>query len=485
MKGESCPWKKHRKRVESLLCFDLTNKERRNIADAGYFYPGDGDVLECIYKKENVPTDRLTRGWHIFEDSQHMKDFKAKQKTGYATENITEQDCSVGSNFVNDDVSTCATLQVEEPLDINSQDPDCLKTTGASPWGDKENVDFVCHDGKGCFEDEEKYHQEKILDTSFADSDEAKTLKSQKEEWKFLESPSESIPSKQGVLTGRHIEIEVKKCGGKMQGKCGNEMANSSKWENKSNFRGKHRNKGIKDFCRDVFCKRNLIDLISIGCCIRDVSTGIKPNATTFVIFLLLAVQITDVNSNDVCLIKQKQSINDVESCPKTVEEWNKRAKEKRCDVVSSFCSNDSKVEYHCVLNPQEDGLMEVCADIWYSAGFCIEWNENGLQDNYDLDCKNYSTPCPGFYVSNMTYKYQECYGIYATTPNNTGDGGSSSVQLIIGITISIVVGICFGIMIRLIWRRKQARHTEMEKRLDQNENQTLTGHGTAKFDEV
>lgn len=64
--------------------------------------------------------------------------------------------------------------------------------------GDKENVDFVCHDGKGCFEDEEKYHQEKILDTSFADSDEAKTLKSQKEEWKFLESPSESIPSKQG-----------------------------------------------------------------------------------------------------------------------------------------------------------------------------------------------------------------------------------------------------------------------------------------------
>lgn len=51
-----------------------------------------------------------------------------------------------------------------------------------------------------------------------------------------------------GVLTGRHIEIEVEKCGGKMQGKCGNEMANSSKWENKSNFRGKYRNKGDVEF---------------------------------------------------------------------------------------------------------------------------------------------------------------------------------------------------------------------------------------------
>ncbi|XP_062587058.1 uncharacterized protein LOC134248678 [Saccostrea cucullata] len=117
-------------------------------------------------------------------------------------------------------------------------------------------------------------------------------------------------------------------------------------------------------------------------------------------------------------------TIEYTDSCPKNMEEWKAREKMKKCENITQHCTEKEYFRYHCVRNAFMNRTLEVCAPIWYSSGFCIEFNKGGerIQDNYEITCTHFATPCPTTYVSTDIYKYPECYSII----NKTGNGSRS-----------------------------------------------------------
>ncbi|XP_062580750.1 uncharacterized protein LOC134242668, partial [Saccostrea cucullata] len=109
-----------------------------------------------------------------------------------------------------------------------------------------------------------------------------------------------------------------------------------------------------------------------------------------------------------------------VEKCPASLEEWTNAAMSKNCSLISQTCVPSSEFKYHCVRNAFSNATVEVCAPIWRSTGYCVEYNEDGevIQDNYYAPCTNFSTPCPVPYISTDIYKYQQCFRLIKS--NNT-----------------------------------------------------------------
>nr|XP_022287253.1 uncharacterized protein LOC111099993 isoform X2 [Crassostrea virginica] len=104
------------------------------------------------------------------------------------------------------------------------------------------------------------------------------------------------------------------------------------------------------------------------------------------------------------------------QSCPKTSEEWMRAAERKNCSSFDQFCGEASKLEYHCVINPSVDQLIEVCA---YPKnillGYCTEYDRGGniVQGNSRTNCTAFiQSPCPVYYRSNEAYKYPACYDL-------------------------------------------------------------------------
>ena len=48
--------------------------------------------------------------------------------------------------------------------------------------------------------------------------------------------------------------------------------------------------------------------------------------------------------------------------CPRNELEWNTRAALFNCSSFTQTCVKQDKFEYHCVLNENVTGLVEVCA---------------------------------------------------------------------------------------------------------------------------
>ncbi|XP_022286436.2 uncharacterized protein LOC111099447 [Crassostrea virginica] len=83
------------------------------------------------------------------------------------------------------------------------------------------------------------------------------------------------------------------------------------------------------------------------------------------------------------------------------------------CDLVQQNCTAHAEFTYHCLPNTHWNETYEVCAPRkLILLSFCAEFNVEGLriQENYDHPCSGESTPCPNFYSSDESFKYQQCY---------------------------------------------------------------------------
>ena len=57
-----------------------------------------------------------------------------------------------------------------------------------------------------------------------------------------------------------------------------------------------------------------------------------------------------------------KKTLSKAEHCPKNEAEWKIRSSLFQCSSVNQDCVNQSDFQYHCVLNENGTGYIEVCA---------------------------------------------------------------------------------------------------------------------------
>ena len=55
-------------------------------------------------------------------------------------------------------------------------------------------------------------------------------------------------------------------------------------------------------------------------------------------------------------------TVQPVEDCPRTAEEWRKAAAKKNCSAYAHLCDRPGQFVYHCVINPYINETLEVCA---------------------------------------------------------------------------------------------------------------------------
>ncbi|XP_062570777.1 uncharacterized protein LOC134232814 [Saccostrea cucullata] len=131
--------------------------------------------------------------------------------------------------------------------------------------------------------------------------------------------------------------------------------------------------------------------------------------------FLLLSISLHNVLCVDRSCQWSKRTIEDVTKCPLTVEEVEKAANIKNCKALAQKqnCTDPSNFKYHCVINEEEDSLVEVCAPAYYIHGFCTEFNVKGLliQPHFSIKCNNI-TPCSERYLSTLAYQFPKCYDV-------------------------------------------------------------------------
>lgn len=93
------------------------------------------------------------------------------------------------------------------------------------------------------------------------------------------------------------------------------------------------------------------------------------------------------------------------------------------CDSIKQNCSSKlHHFQYHCVINEDRTNLVEVCALNRTIFGFCSEYNTMGkvIQEHYSENCTKHDQPCPIFYNSAESYKYQECYQLRKESKRNS-----------------------------------------------------------------
>lgn len=132
-----------------------------------------------------------------------------------------------------------------------------------------------------------------------------------------------------------------------------------------------------------------------------------------FVISLMVSWTDAFTKSCDASLL----TIKNVTECPTDKESYEKAANMKNCNSISESCKKG--VQYHCVLNSELNGLVEVCAtSIFVFGRACAKFDENlkGIIRVDGLECQNFSSPCPISYNSTETYKYPGCFDVRLTT---------------------------------------------------------------------
>lgn len=57
-----------------------------------------------------------------------------------------------------------------------------------------------------------------------------------------------------------------------------------------------------------------------------------------------------------------RSTVQTVDDCPITAEEWQIAAVRKNCTSYADQCDEPERLEYHCVINSAVDQTIEVCA---------------------------------------------------------------------------------------------------------------------------
>ena len=66
-----------------------------------------------------------------------------------------------------------------------------------------------------------------------------------------------------------------------------------------------------------------------------------------------------------------------IKRCPRNELEWNTRAALLNCSSINQTCVKPDKFEYHCVLNENVNGLVEVCAPSKHVFGNWLQQHMN------------------------------------------------------------------------------------------------------------
>ncbi|XP_056013931.1 uncharacterized protein LOC125649582 [Ostrea edulis] len=209
------------------------------------------------------------------------------------------------------------------------------------------------------------------------------------------------------------------------------------------------------------------------------------------------------VDSEDSCEAS-RGTVTKVYKCPGNETEWIEAAQRKNCTALAGACSEPARFVYHCALNPYVNETLEVCAygrNIFL--GRCTEYSILGnlIQESGE-SCRMFSNPCPVIYASSEAFKYQDCYALVQrpttsqpttsssvqalttainkvtdktmvntsiggfTTPENTTEGskkkefGDSTLQRVVLITVSLLVGSCvLSLVSVIIYLLRRKRH--------------------------
>lgn len=134
-------------------------------------------------------------------------------------------------------------------------------------------------------------------------------------------------------------------------------------------------------------------------------------------------------SSRNSCHIS-RSTVQIVEDCPKSEEQWKQAAVRKNCAAYASQCSKPERLEYHCVINPFMNQTIEVCAYAQNIVlGFCTEYSLSGnmIQQSAHTACLTFTeNSCPFFYRSTEAYKYPGCYDLTKKAALNTEDREST-----------------------------------------------------------
>nr|XP_022286901.1 uncharacterized protein LOC111099761 [Crassostrea virginica] len=225
---------------------------------------------------------------------------------------------------------------------------------------------------------------------------------------------------------------------------------------------------------------------------------------STIVLSILLISQgrnkITKAADSSSCALS-KQTVQPVENCPRSAEEWRKAAAKKNCSAYAHHCDRPDQFVYHCVINPYINETLEVCAvkqNIVH--GYCAEYSNIGtrIQRNGNASCQNCSK---GGYASDEAFKYPECYDLVKKsadkipptaniTPNSTdisnmgssrkketGDGNSDPVKTspgVIIVSVLAVLVIVLVLVLGLLWRKRR-KESKSRDNTDPEQNEMLS----------
>lgn len=209
-----------------------------------------------------------------------------------------------------------------------------------------------------------------------------------------------------------------------------------------------------------------------------------------------------------------RSTVQVVNGCPDSEESWGEAAVRKKCDVHAKQCSEPERLVYHCVINPNINQMLELCA---YAqnivGGKCTSYSSSGnvIQENWRADCLEFKeNACPQFYRSNVAYKYQGCYElikestagtnnpvstrnpdytvVFTTTSANISSNMSTnkhvkmsgeeekmdSNPILIAIVVSVLFVVIIGLVVIVIWKRngekpKRRQSLEIPKAEDED----------------
>lgn len=132
------------------------------------------------------------------------------------------------------------------------------------------------------------------------------------------------------------------------------------------------------------------------------------------VICAIMFASVTFVSSKSFMCPESIPTVSNVSRCPANAMEWKSAAERKKCDFLGKIqnCTQAENFVYHCVLNKDTTELVELCAPVWFMAGYCARFSEvnKRIINDPGLDCTKFDTPCPSRFPSNESYKYQTCY---------------------------------------------------------------------------
>lgn len=86
-------------------------------------------------------------------------------------------------------------------------------------------------------------------------------------------------------------------------------------------------------------------------------------------------------------------TVQQVTFCPRSFTELQLAVERKRCDALAKIqtCVDPKKFVYHCLVNQQNDGFVEVCAPEWILAGLLLVIYRHSLKKIRTLMVNNFS----------------------------------------------------------------------------------------------